>query len=131
MLPDRLSRKSAVTKLLILSRIGAGLSALTIVVLSLIPMRPHILGNDYLEHFIAYFVTASLLAIGYPHPMQLLSNGALLAIGPGVLEFVQLWIPNRSGNIGGFASSAVGAWMGLLFMVVVKRLLNANLSSYR
>jgi len=115
----------------ILSRVGAGLSALTIIVLSVIPMRPHILGNDYLEHFIAYFVTASLLAIGYPHPVQLLSSGVLLAIGAGLLEFVQLWMPSRTGNFGGFASAAVGAWMGLLVTVVVRRLLNATLFSYR
>ena len=119
------------TKFVILSRMGAGLCALTIVVLSVVPMRPHILGNDYLEHFIAYFVTASLLALGYPHPMHLLSSGVLLAIGAGLLEFVQLWIPSRTGNFDGFASSAVGAWMGLLFTVVVRRLLSTSLSSYR
>jgi VanZ family protein len=110
-----------VTKLVILSRIGAGLSALTIIVLSVVPMRPHILGNDYCEHFIAYFVTGSLLAIGYPRPMQLLSSGVLLAVGAGSLEFVQLWIPSRTANVGGFIASAVGAGIGLLIMIVVRR----------
>ena len=49
----------------------------TIIVLSVMPgnMRPHVLGNDYYEHFAAYFITGGLLAIGYLRPMQLLSSG--------------------------------------------------------
>ncbi len=110
-------------KLVMLTRMGAGLTVLTIIVLSVIPgkMRPHILGNDYYEHFVAYFVAGSLLAMGYLRPIQLLSSGILLAICAGSLEFVQLWIPGRTSSVGGFASATVGAWIGLLVMVVVRR----------
>jgi len=106
-----------------LTRMGAGLTVLTIIVLSVMPgkMRPHILGNDYYEHFVAYFVAGSLLAMGYLRPIQLLSSGILLAICAGSLEFVQLWIPGRTSSVGGFASATVGAWIGLLVMVVVRR----------
>jgi len=106
-----------------LTRMGAGLTVLTITLLSLVPgnMRPHILGNDYCEHFTAYFITGSLWAIGYLRPMQLLSSSVLLAICAGSLEFVQLWIPGRTANAAGFATSAIGAWIGLLVIVVVRR----------
>ncbi len=111
------------TKLVRLTRGGAGLTVLTIIVLSVMPgkMRPHILGNDYYEHFVAYFVAGSLLAMGYLRPIQLLSSGILLAICAGSLEFIQLWIPGRTSSAGGFASAAIGAWIGLLVMVVIRR----------
>ena len=111
------------TKLAKLARMGSGLTALTILVLSVVPgtLRPHLLGNDYCEHFIAYFVTGCLFAIGYPRPIQLLSSGVLLAICAASLEFVQLWIPGRTASAGGFATSAIGAWIGLLVIIVVRR----------
>ena len=107
-----------------LARMGAGLAVLTIIVLSVVPgnMRPRALGNDYYEHFAAYFITGSLLAIGYlRRPIQLLSSGILLAICAGSLEFVQLWIPGRTSSVGGFVSASAGAWIGLLVMVVIRR----------
>ena len=111
------------TKLVRLARMGAGLTALTILVLSVVPgtLRPHLLGNDYCEHFIAYFVTGCLFAIGYPRPIQLLSSGVLLAVCAGLLEFVQLRIPGRTANVGGFVTAAVGAWIALVIVVLVRR----------
>ena len=111
------------TKLVTLTRIGAGLAVLTVIVLSVVPgnLRPHLLGNDYCEHFAAYFIIGSLLAFGYLRSMQLLSSGVLLAICAASLEFVQLWIPGRTASTGGFATSAIGAWIGLLVIVVVRR----------
>lgn len=110
-------------KLVMLTRRGAWLAVLTVIVLSVMPgkMRPHILGNDYYEHFIAYFTIGGLLAIGYLRPVQLLSSGVLIALCAGLLEFVQLWIPGRTASVGGFATSAIGAWTGLLVIVVVRR----------
>jgi VanZ family protein len=110
------------TKLVRFTHVGAGLTVLTVIVLSVMPgkMRPHILGNDYCEHFVAYFIAGSLLAIGYPRPMQLLSSAILLGICAGSLEFVQLWIPGRTSSAGGFASAAIGAWIGLLVVVVAR-----------
>lgn len=106
-----------------LTRIGAGLAVLTIIFLSVVPgnMRPHILGNDDGEHFIAYLVTAGLSAIGHQSPMQLLSRGVLLTICAGSLEFVQLWIPGRTASAEGFASSTIGVWIALLVVVAVRR----------
>ena len=106
-----------------LTRMGAGLAVLTVIALSVVPgnMRPHVLGNDYYEHFAAYFIIGSLLAFGYLRLLQLLSSGVLLAICAASLEFVQLWIPGRTASAGGFATSAFGAWIGLLVIVVVRR----------
>jgi VanZ family protein len=106
-----------------LARMGAGLAVLAVIVLSVVPgnMRPHLLGNDYYEHFAAYFITGSLLAIGYLRPMQLLSSGVLLAMCAGSLEFAQLWIPGRTASIGEFATGTIGAWIGVLVIVVIRR----------
>jgi len=116
-------REDAVTKLVMLTRLGAGLAVLTIIVLSTVPgtIRPHMLGNDYFEHFTAYFITGSLWAIGCLRPMQLLSSGVLLATCAGSLEFVQLWIPGRDASARDFAASAIGAWIGLVIIVVIRR----------
>ena len=53
--------------------------------------------------------------------MQLLSSSVLLDICAGSLEFVQLWIQGRTASAGDFATSTIGAWIGLLIIVVVRR----------
>ena len=110
-------------KLVMLARMAAWLAVLTIIVLSVVPgnMRPHLLRNDYAEHFVAYCITGSLFAIGYQRPMQLLSIGVLLAICAGSLEFIQLWIPRRTASVSDFEVSTIGAWIGLMAVVVVRR----------
>lgn len=110
-------------KLVTLTRMGSGLAALTIIILSLVPgkMRPHVLGNDLAEHFVAYLFMGGLSVVGYRRPMQLLSRGVLLTICAGSLELVQLWVPGRTANAGGFATSAIGVWIGLLLIVAVRR----------
>jgi len=106
-----------------LTRMGAGLATLTIIVLSVVPgnMRPHVLGNDLYEHFVAYFIAGILLAVGCLRPMQWLSSGVLLAVCGGSLELVQLWIPGRTASAADFATSTIGAWIGLLVVVAIRR----------
>jgi VanZ family protein len=109
-------------KLVMLARKAAWLAVLTIIVLSVVPgkMRPHVLGNDVAEHFLAYFTTASLFAIGYQGSSHLLSSGILLAASAGLLELAQLWIPGRTADIGEFAASMLAAWLGLVVVAVVR-----------
>lgn len=115
-------------KLVLPARIAAWLAVLTIIVLSVVPgtARPHVLGNDSAEHFVAYFIAGGLFAIGYQlkigyqRSQRLLSSGILLAICAGLLEFVQLWIPGRSAAIGDFEVSTIAAWIGLLAVVLVR-----------
>jgi VanZ family protein len=111
-----------VKKLVLPARIAAWLAVLTIIVLSVVPgaERPHVLGNDSAEHFVAYFIAGSLFAIGYQRSQQLLSSGILLATCAGLLEFVQLWIPGRSAAISDFEVSAIAAWIGLLAVILVR-----------
>jgi VanZ family protein len=120
-----------VKNLVMLARMGAWLAVLFIIVLSVVPgeMRPHVLGTDCAEHFVAYFIAGSLFAFGYPNAKQLLSSGVLLAICAGSLEFVQLWIPGRNSSVGDFVASTLGAWIGLLAVIVVSRPVIACLSS--
>lgn len=109
------------TRIVKLTRIGAWLAVATIIVLSVVPshMRPVVLGNDYAEHFTAYLIAGGLFAIG--SQLSALSSGALLAISAGSLELVQLWIPGRFASAGDFAAGAIGAWIGLVVIVVVRR----------
>jgi VanZ family protein len=106
-----------------LARVGAWLAVLTIIVLSVVPgnLRPRVLANSHCEHFAAYFITGGLLAVGYPRRIQVLWSGVLLALCAGLLEFVQLWIPGRTASVDDFEASTIGAWVGLLAVVVVRR----------
>jgi hypothetical protein len=109
------------TKIVKLTRMGAWLAVVTIVILSVVPggMRPDILGNDYAEHFTAYFIAGGLFAIGYQ--LSMLSSGALLTASAGSLELVQLWVPGRFASVRDIAASAIGAWIGLMVIVVVRK----------
>jgi len=109
-------------RIVILARMGVWLSVLGIIVLSVVPgnMRPDILGSKTVEHFVAYFIAGGLLAVGYLRPVQWLSGGALFVICAGALEFIQLWIPGRIASASDFASSTLGAWIGVLFIVVAR-----------
>lgn len=104
-----------------LSRMGAWLAVVTIIILSVVPrhMRPAILGNDYAEHFTAYFIAGGVFAIGYQ--LAMLASGAFLAMSAGSLEFVQLWIPGRIASAREVVAGAIGAWIGLLVAVVIRR----------
>jgi hypothetical protein len=83
--------KIAMARIVILARIGVWPAVLGIIVLSVLPgnMRPDVLGNKAVEHFIAYFIANSLFAIRYLRPWQWLSSGVLLVLCAGGLEFIQ------------------------------------------
>lgn len=111
------------TKLMVLTRTVAWLSALIIIVLSVVAdnMRPRVMADDRCEHFAAYFIAGSLLAISYSRPRQLLSNGIVLAICAGVLEIAQSWIPGRTSSAGDFVASTFGAWIAIVLIGVLRR----------
>jgi len=115
---------------MMLIRVGAWLAVLTIMVLSVVPgnLRPHVLGNDYFEHLAAYFIAGSLLAIGFPRPMQQLASWTLLATCSGVLELVQRSIPDRTASIGEFAIGVFGAGLGIMAIFVIRRVLGRGSS---
>ncbi len=111
------------SKIMMLTRVSAWPAVLVIIVLSVVPgsMRPHVLGNDRAEHFIAYLITGSLFAIGHLRPLQLMWSGLLLTICAASLELVQLFIPGRLASSLDFAASCGGAWIGFLVILAVRR----------
>lgn len=111
--------KDALTKLVMLARIGARLAVLTIVVLSAVPgkMRSRVLGNDYCEHFRS--VSGSLLATGYLRPCRC-CRAACSPYAPAYWRSFNCGV-GRIASAGGFAAITFGAWIGLLIMVVVRR----------
>lgn len=110
-------------KFAMLARIVAWPTVAAIIVLSVVPgsVRPHILGNDRVEHFVAYLVVGSLFAIGYVRPLQLLWSGVMLTVCAGALELAQLLIPGRLASPRDFIVSATGAWIGFLIGAVIGR----------
>lgn len=114
-------------KLVLPARLAAWLAVLTIIILSVVPgtVRPHVLGNDSAEHFVAYFTAGGLFAIGHQlavgdqRSQRLRSSGILLATCAGFLEFIQLWIPGRTASISDFGVSTIAAWIGLLAVVLI------------
>jgi VanZ family protein len=98
--------------------------ALSIVVLSLVPgrLRPHVLPNNYLEHFVAYLSIGCVFAAGYPARSHRIILGIMLAVGAGALEVAQLFIAGRTSSVEDFAAGVVGAWLGLGLPFVMQRL---------
>lgn len=105
-------------------RLIGWLAVLSVIILSLVPAsyRPHVLPNNYAEHFVAYIVVGYLLASGYPALGQRLVLGAMLGIGAGSLEIAQLFIAGRISSVGDFAAGVSGALIGLNLSSVVRRL---------
>ncbi|MDB5546093.1 MAG: hypothetical protein JWO64_3242 [Hyphomicrobiales bacterium] len=102
-------------KLETLSRAGFWTCIAIVIALSLLPgsMRPHTGASGHFEHFIAYAGTGFLFA---PCSGQRERIGAALGLAAlsGALELLQLRIPGRTGEFGGFFYSSLGAWLGLL-----------------
>jgi VanZ family protein len=106
--------------LLSLIRVAAWLAVVAIVVLSVVPgqVRPDVLGEKHIEHLVAYFGTAMLLAAGYSRRYQLVLICVVLSACSGLLEVVQLWIPGRSSSVIDFAVSSLGAWTGVAMIAL-------------
>src|SRR5262249_21202073 len=89
-------------------------------VLSLMPgdARPG-LGSyvpGQLNHFLAYFVTASMLASGDRSRAHVITIPLGLIAYAGLLEIAQLWIPGRTSQLSDFIASGLGALIGLGFI---------------
>jgi VanZ family protein len=96
------------------------LGVAAIAVLSLLPgdARPD-LGSyvpGQLNHFLAYVVTASMLASGNRSRTHVINILLGLIAYAGLLEIAQLWIPGRTSRLSDFVVSALGALIGLGFI---------------
>jgi len=108
-MPRRIEAASTV-----LLRMAGWLAVVTVVVLSLLPgsVRPHVLSNNYEEHFVAYLATGCLLGAGYPGLRPRLLLAIALTIAAGSLELAQFFVAGRTASVADLAASAAGAWLG-------------------
>ena len=95
---------------------------LTLAVLSWTPakymVRTGVL-TRHQEHFLAYFVSGSLIAALWPkHPAR---TGVLLTGLAAVLDLGQAFAPGRRPGVDGFAASALGALVGVGLTAVLHR----------
>ena len=99
--------------------IGCGL---TLAVLSWTPakymVRTGVL-TRHQEHFLAYFVSGSLIAALWSrHPARV---GVLLTGLAGLLDLGQAFAPGRRPGVDGFAASALGALVGVGLTAVLRK----------
>ena len=103
------------TFLIIIARAAGFCGVLGIIILSLVPGvdRPHTGLPGEVEHFIAYGLTASALALGF----RPLAFRVVLAIGlsllAGSMEIFQYWVPGRHPAITDAIVSSLGGLLGL------------------
>jgi len=100
-----------------------GLAAIVaIAALSLVPveLRPHV-GPKLLEHFGAYLGSGLLLALAYPQLCAVIAPG--LAFYSAALEIAQTWVPGRTASLADFASSSLGACVGVVLVWAAHRVL--------
>jgi len=104
----------------LLCRIAGCLSLLAILIVSVVPseLRPQVLADKHIEHFAAYLIAGSLLALGWRRHRQVLLSAAALAACSAVLEIIQLWVPGRTSSVADFLASTSGAWAGLVLIHV-------------
>src|SRR4029077_7806271 len=97
-------------------------------VLSLVPGedRPHVLASGFYEHFAAYFLTSSALAIGYRSKPQALRIICGLSALSAIFEILQIWIPGRTSKFQDFVVSSTGATVGVVVVLVALSLLAHN-----
>jgi len=95
--------------------LGLG-SLIAIGVLSEVPgeLRPHIFAVSQLEHVVAYFAAALLLALGFWNHRNVLLLSLALPLYAAVLEIAQMFIPGRNSEFIDFFASSGGVCAGII-----------------
>jgi VanZ family protein len=98
---------------LTVARTAGLLAMMTIAVLSLVPgyLRPSVPFG--FQHFIAYFITAILLSVGFRNRNPV-AIAALMSVYALVLEITQNIIPGRTPALTDFAEGTIGAVAGII-----------------
>lgn len=107
----------------------AGVAVLfLIVVLSIIPGKAQIRTSapKELEHFVAYFIVASTLALGYRDRLFAPAVGVFLIVVAAALEQVQRLVPGRTATLADWEASSLGALLGAAFAIVLGHFLVAR-----
>jgi len=105
-----------------LLRIASWAAVVLLALLSLVPgtLRPHVMASGHIEHFAAYFLTASVWALAYRGWSKAILIAFLLSAYAGVLEILQLWVPGRVSQFSDFLISANGAWAGAVAVAILR-----------
>ncbi|HTV34402.1 MAG TPA: VanZ family protein [Methylocella sp.] len=94
----------------------AGLCGIVaIIILSLLPgdYRPHTGLPGRVEHFIAYGLTATALALGFRPLAARLAFAGVLVLLAGAMEVLQQYVPDRHPAIADALASSLGGLLGL------------------
>ena len=88
---------------------------LTIIVLSLVPGvdRPHTGLPGEAEHFIAYYLTGTVVALGFWSRASRIMIALGLTLLAGSMEILQMWVPGRHPAIVDAAASSMGGLLGI------------------
>jgi VanZ family protein len=81
------------------------------------------------EHFLAYFITASMLVLGYRRLPSAMAAGMFLITAAGALEMVQMVVPGRTASLLDWEASSLGTILGIVFALVLGNLLNNFLTA--
>ena len=100
-------------------RAGTWLCVILLVYLSLIPRKLEVRTGapGELEHLVAYFVAAMMLALSYPQRRVLIA--AALVMSAGLLETLQALSPGRTARLLDIFASGAGAALGLWVMSLI------------
>jgi VanZ family protein len=94
-----------------------------IAVLSLLPAenRPHTGAGGVSEHFLAYALVSACWVLGGLERRALLFVLAAVAVGAGVFELAQIYVPGRTAEWAGLWSAVAGVAAGSLAAALVRR----------
>jgi VanZ family protein len=107
--------------LVLIIRMGAWLLVILIGVLSVVPAwaRPVTgLGHGF-EHFAAFFVTGMAFGLGYAN--RFLVTAFALVLYSGLIEIVQLLVPDRHSRLSDFAIDAAAVAIGVIATATATR----------
>jgi VanZ family protein len=107
-------------------RIAAWLLAVTIIVLSVVPasLRPETDIPHSLEHFAAFFVTGA--AFGFAYRRRAVAVAFALVLYSGLIETIQLFVPDRHARLGDFIVDALALSIGVALASIAGRALSAK-----
>jgi VanZ family protein len=83
--------------------------------------RPTTAMPHHLEHIAFFLAIGACLAGGYPHRRRLVA--VLVTCLPGAIQLVQVWAPDRHPRLSDAAVGIAGAWLGVVVMAGLERLL--------
>jgi len=99
-----------------LFRVAGLCGIILILILSLIPgtERPHTGLPGGAEHFLAYCLTAAILALGFWSWSMRIAIAVGLTFLASLMEILQLWIPGRNAQISDAFVSGLGSLCGIV-----------------